>query len=208
MSDRIFGLLIIATWVSAAGAFFYSGGRRVSYLVALRICGMWAAIVVSLMLFNFWVADVFEMPSGSSGYVRGRNVLSPYGFLVQLLLVLEIGALIIAKNYLRSRGGSKERTPSQGASLGQSKVLARDPTLPLISQLPPQSPESQPAYEVTHSFGVTGSAVFFLCCAIGNFWLGVIALERSLYGLFYVIVGICLLVAAFKASNKTRIRRK
>jgi hypothetical protein len=208
MSHRLLGLLIIATWASAVVAFLYSSERRIPYLVALRICGTWAATVVGFMLFNFWLADTLQMPHGSSGYVRGRNVISAYGFLVQLLLILEIGAILVTKNYLKSRRRYMDQMPSKDAYSGKTDLQAKAPIPPSISEPQADISKPEPAYEVTRTFGLTGGAIFFLCCAVGNFWLGVKALERSLYGFFFVIVGVGLLAAAFNASNKPRIRRK
>ena len=205
MNERLAGLLIIAVWVAAVATFLYSKARRVPYIAALRKCGTWTAIVGGLMLFNFWLADELGMPHGSSGHVRGRSVLSPYGFLVQLLLIVEIGVLLVAKEYLGFHGNYNDKPAPK---ISSSKVEVGESATASNLSSPVQRPKPESAYEVNRTFGINIVTVFFLSCAIGNFWLGLRALERSLYGLFFVFVAVGLFVAAYRASFTIQIRRK
>jgi len=71
-----------------------------SYMRDLGRCVAWAVFVVMCMMINYAIADALELSKGSYGYVRGKKVISPYGFLVQLLLIVEVGG---AWYVLRSR---------------------------------------------------------------------------------------------------------
>lgn len=105
MDKRSFELVVIAIVLVPTAALVYSAFKGVQYLVGLRKCALWAATLVVLSLVNNAIADhVFSgelrAAKQSSGYVHGRGVISPYGFLFQILLIIEIVCIVLVKKWL------------------------------------------------------------------------------------------------------------
>lgn len=103
MDRRLLGLVILAVWGVPFAAAILASIKHTAYLPALRTCALWGALVLGFMLLNYHIADALGVSSESSGYARGRKVASPYGFLVQLLLIVEILAVAVVKRWLSSR---------------------------------------------------------------------------------------------------------
>lgn len=199
MDNRLLGLVILAVWGATVMAFFYAHVRRIGYLSALSTCLIWAAVIAGFMLFNYWLADQLALSRSTSGYVRGKQLISTYGFLVQLLLIVEIALAVGIKSAIQRRTTSHQR------DLRERPTYVR----PAQAAVKRPEPKSEPnTYQEERAFTPNLSCVFFLCCALGNFWLAEKALQRSFYGLFFVVVGFGLLVAAYKASFVSRSRRE
>lgn len=101
MDNRLLGLIILAVWAVPVGAALYASSKRVSYKSAVIVWAGWAITIVGLMLLNYAIADLLGLSKRSSGYVRGRSVVSEYGFVVQLLLIVEIFIVIEMKKWLK-----------------------------------------------------------------------------------------------------------
>jgi hypothetical protein len=200
MDHRLLGLLVIAVWGAAAIALFYARERRIGYLAALRTCLGWAGIIVAFMLFNYRLADQFALSRSPSGFARGKQVISAYAFLVQLLLIIEIALAVAVRRAIQRWRAAADRRELHVSPVNHqsARAMAAQPAL-----------ESEaPVYREERNFAPSLLSVFFLCCSLGNFWLAAKALQRNLFGLFFLVVGLGLLVAAYKASFVSRFRRK
>jgi hypothetical protein len=80
-------------WGSALVAAIFADGWYMNYWRALRRCLSWSAYIVACMMLNYAIADALELSTSSSGYARGKKLISPYAFLVQTLLFGQIGAV-------------------------------------------------------------------------------------------------------------------
>jgi hypothetical protein len=97
-------LVILGVWGSALVALIIAEATRTKYLPALAKCLGVAAFVIACFLVNYQIADALDLDRGSSGYVRGRRVVSPYGFVVTVLLIVEIGgAWVLLKSWLNRK---------------------------------------------------------------------------------------------------------
>lgn len=196
---RGLGLLIFAVWITAIASIIYAGIRRVPYLVGLRVCAVWASAVTVCLLLNYWLADLLELSKRSSGYLRGIQAQSSYGFFVQFLLVVEIGALVVILRWLKT---IKSEPPSRQRAPELSVIKAADPShlQPLLPSVQKSCVQSD---RLGRTFRISGSTIFLLCCSAGNFWLGAKALQRSsACGVVFVVVAIGLLFVAFNTSVK------
>lgn len=92
MLKRFLVLVMLFGGGAALVAAIFADGWYMNYGRALRRCLSWSAYIVACMMLNYAIADALELSTSSSGYARGRNVISPYEFLVQTLLIGQIGA--------------------------------------------------------------------------------------------------------------------
>lgn|GEM_PF-2088307 len=196
MDTRALILLIFSIWAIAMTAFVYASVRRIPYFAAISVCAAWTSAMVLCMLFNFWLADLLELSMRSSGFVRGKETVGPYGFFVTILLIVEIGALVAISRNLKA---SKPKLPAQHPVPEPSVDRAAIPfsRLPLTAPIPRSYERS--AYPV-RTYRITGALIFFLCSSAGNFALAVKALQQSMFGLIFVIIAIGLLIAAYNES--------
>lgn len=91
-------LLMVAAYIVPIAAFVYASSKKVRYPVALFACAAWAATIIGLLLFNYWIAD-------SLGFRGGYDPLdiSPYAVIVQLLFLVEIPALLYLKRRMLAK---------------------------------------------------------------------------------------------------------
>jgi hypothetical protein len=91
---------MLDVWGSGLVAFVFADSWHMNFWRAFGRCLRWAAFVVACMMLNYTIANALELSKQSSGYARGKDLISPYGFLVQTLLIVEVGGLWL---WLRSR---------------------------------------------------------------------------------------------------------
>lgn len=89
--QRFLVLAMLFGWGSAIVAAIFADGWYMNYGRALRRCLSWSAYIVACMMLNYVIADALELSTASSGYARGKKLISPYAFLVQTLLIGQIG---------------------------------------------------------------------------------------------------------------------
>lgn len=108
---RFWGLIAFAAMLVPIAAIIYMSGKGISFWRALAACTAWAGAIIVLMLINWAIGDMLNLGRESSGYAHGRKVISPYAFVVQLLLIVEIAGLVWLKKYMAKR----EKKDGQGS---------------------------------------------------------------------------------------------
>jgi len=96
-------LVMLGVWGSALVALIIAESTRSKYLPTLGKCLGVAAFVIACFQLNYQIADALDLDKRSSGYVRGRNVVSQYGFVVTVLLIIEVGGAWILLKSLRDK---------------------------------------------------------------------------------------------------------
>lgn len=192
MDRRSLTLLLLAVWVTPIAALFYAHHYRIRYLTALWRCLVWAAVLVLCMEFNYLLVDALHLSRGSSGYVRGKRVISEYGFLAQLLLVVEIGVLYVL---VRTRRNGKV-----SPSLQEPQTIVPPPPPPPAKQIDDSVQPDKRELQSTRRFQVSGRGIAFAYCAVWSFWMGLRGLNDIVYALAFIALGVGLLVIAYKFS--------
>ncbi len=159
-----------------------SVSTKSSFTRALPKGVVWGLLFVLFLYLNRSFAEFLELGRGSSGYARGKGVVSPYGALVQFALIAEMFG--VYKLFPRL------------SEVCEAKCIVGERGETSHKQL----------QSVTEVFAITPLTVFFAFFSVSNVVLGVMMLTNTIYGVIFIIMGLILLIPAYKVSNKLIVK--